>query len=141
MTETKTLTDAQHVEIRLADRVRVTSWGYGARLADCGTVSAVHRINRTRVEITDSDGQRRTVGAKCLMVLRRDGGHGYEASNLEAVACRYDQHAENGLTWIWPGIEGAVLLCLTHGYPAASEAYEDESTSARCHWWEGTGIR
>lgn len=138
MTETKILTDAKDVEIRLTDRVRVTSWGYGARLADCGTASPVHRVGRTRVEITDSDGQRRTVGAKCVMVLRRDGGSGYEANEQpESRACRYDEHAEGGLTWIWPGIEGAVLLCLSHGFPAPGEAYEDESTSARCRFWDG----
>lgn len=83
MTEFKPipLLDAGGIQIQPGDRVCVTRWGFGARLADCGTTSAVHRFTPTRVEITDSEGQRRTVGASCVMVLRRDGSNGYEANN------------------------------------------------------------
>lgn len=60
---------------------------------------------------------------------------------LESVPCRYDEHAETGLTWNWPGIDGAVLLCLTHGHPAPSEAYDDITTDAHCRWWDGSEPR
>lgn len=53
-------------------------------------------------------------------------------------ACRYDGwDQERGWTVDWPGIEGSVMLCLTHGFPAAPEAYDDDQTTARCQWWEG----
>lgn len=72
--------DSFGIEILPTDRVRVNSWGYGARSMDCGTASPVVRINRTRVVIIDRDNRERAVGPTNLGVLRRDGGTGYEGN-------------------------------------------------------------
>ena len=49
--------------------VRVVAYGFGARAADCGTVSRVVGVNRTTVAIIDADGNRRNVRPTCLLVI------------------------------------------------------------------------
>ena len=72
--------DALGVQIRPTDRVLVTSYGYGARLTDCGTRSRVLSFTPTRVRILDADNFPRTVAPACLSVLRRDNASGLEGN-------------------------------------------------------------
>jgi len=74
------LTDNLGVVILPTDTVMVTAWGDGARLYDTGTKSAVVRLNRRRVVITDRDGYERAVTTSEVQVLRRDGEVGFEGN-------------------------------------------------------------
>jgi hypothetical protein len=76
--------DSLGIEIQPTDRVIVTSYGYNARLIDCGIQSPVVRINRKRVVITDCEDQQRAVAPFVLTVCRRDGQPGYEAYRTAA---------------------------------------------------------
>lgn len=83
------MNDSFGLEILPTDRVCVTSWGYGARVVDCGTISPVVALRRTRVVIIDSDGQERSVGNVNLTIRRRDGRTGHQGN----VGTSRDSHA------------------------------------------------
>ena len=68
------------VEILPSDTVAVVHSGYGARLADCGVISPVVALGRSRVTVVDADAQYRAVSARVLGVWRRDGINGYEGN-------------------------------------------------------------
>ena len=76
--------DALGVEAREGDRVRVTSWGFGARLTDAGRTGRVLGFGRTRVRVALDGGSHatevRAVAPECLSVLRRDGEAGLEGN-------------------------------------------------------------
>jgi hypothetical protein len=88
-------TDNLGVTIQPTDTVRVTSWGYGARLGDVGVSSAVVRFNRSTVTIIDRDYAERNVGTKCLQVLRRDGEQGYEGNLHSCFGRIFTGHPAN----------------------------------------------
>jgi len=72
--------DNHGIAIAPTDTVIVTSWGYGARLVDCGIRRPVIRLGRTRVTIDDCDGNPRTIAGCNLSVVRRDDGNGFEGN-------------------------------------------------------------
>jgi hypothetical protein len=65
--------DSLGIEILATDDVMVTSYGAGARIADCGIKRPVIRINHGTVVIKDASGDERAINPINLTVLRRDG--------------------------------------------------------------------
>lgn len=60
----------------------------------------------------------------------------HPAPSSPTLACSYDATNPNrGWTPDWPGIDGAVMLCLTHGHPAPGDAYLDNKTTTPCAKW------
>lgn len=56
--------------LAVGDRVRVSAYGYGARLVDTGVVSTVVELRRTRAVIAaDNDGLPRAIGGGCLIKI------------------------------------------------------------------------
>lgn len=74
------INDALGVKVEVGDRVKVSAFGFGARLADIGHESVVSALFETRMEIVDTDGQKRRVGGSVVQVLRRDGRRGFEGN-------------------------------------------------------------
>lgn len=74
------LTDSLGLEILPTDTVMVTAYGMGARACDIRVISPVLGIGRKRVKVRDADREVRGVDARCLTVMRRDGGGGFEAN-------------------------------------------------------------
>lgn len=72
--------DSHGIAITPTDTVIVTSWGYGARLVDCGITRIVTSLGRTRVTIDDADGYPRAIAGCNLSVIRRDGSAGFEGN-------------------------------------------------------------
>lgn len=75
------MNDGFGIDIRVGDRVRVKSYGYGARLADCGRVGVVKGFARSRVVVDFGRDEVANIGGVNLGILRRDGsGDGYLAN-------------------------------------------------------------
>lgn len=51
--------------------------------------------------------------------------------HVRPTGCRYVDDVEG---WVprWPGVDGAVMICLTHRGLAPGEAYQDASTTEPC---------
>lgn len=64
----------------------------------------------------------------CLVRPERERG----ARHVRPTGCRYDETAENGWRRSWPGVDGAVMVCLTHWGRAPWEAYNDPLCTLPC---------
>lgn len=53
--------------LAVGDTVRITAFGFGARIADVDVESKITAIFETRVAVTDADGQTRRVGGAVLL--------------------------------------------------------------------------
>lgn len=51
--------------------------------------------------------------------------------HVRPYGCRYRDDVDGWATR-WPGVDGAVMVCLTHGGRAPGTAYEDPSTTEPC---------
>lgn len=59
------------------------------------------------------------------------GCGGEPARHPTPEGCRYRDDTDGWLA-TYPGVDGAVMVCLTHGGLAAGEAYENPTTTAPC---------
>lgn len=59
-------------------------------------------------------------------------GCGCTAEHQPPQGCRYDEQDIAGWKQRWPGVDGAVMVCLTHGGLAPGDAYLDPACTDPC---------
>jgi len=59
---------AHRTEVKVGSTVRVISYGYGARLIDCGSEGTVTGFGRSRCIVELPEGTR-NIGPECLRVI------------------------------------------------------------------------
>lgn len=79
-------------------------------------------------DLVTDDPEARVLSLPCGCYQRVDGESVLCAMHLDALNDRCNFQPED---WgDWPGVDGPVMLCNTHGYPADGDVYGSEPNTA-----------